>query len=504
MPVDYTIYLVTDSTMIPLSSTFLKQVEDSVNGGATIVQLREKSLSTLEFVERAQKVHEITKRKNIPLIINDRIDVALAINAEGVHVGQDDMPAKLARQLIGPDKILGVTCSTPEEVEIVCQDNVADYVGIGTVYKTLTKTDTTTPLGTGPIGIRRMLQVLKKRNHESPNPIKCVAIGGINETNVSKVMFQCAVEGQALDGVAIVSCIMAKEDAHQATITLRQHVDNPMTLEPTVEPNESSLRYNQVRKTCPLIHHITNNVVKNFSANITLSIGASPVMSELAQEFEDFAANVADIALVLNLGTPSEDQMQMFMHAIGIYNKYNKPIVFDPVAAGATKARLEACRTLLNCGHMAVIKGNVGEISAIWKLSSTYRPQQETVLMRGVDSVATLSDSQVIDIASQVSADFKSVVVVTGATNYIVDSHHQRVQTVAGGSELMGQVTGTGCSLGSTIASFVSSRGNHSIFDAVVTAVRLYNDAGSQASISATTPGEFQTKFIDCLYLQSK
>lgn len=503
MEVDYKVYLVTDSTMIPESSTFLKQVEDSVEAGATIVQLREKSIPTLDFIERARKVHEITKKKGIPLIINDRIDVALAIDAEGVHVGQDDMPATLARKLIGPNKILGVTCSNPEEVEIVCKENVADYVGIGTVYKTMTKTDTKTPLGAGPIGLRSMLQVLKKRNSDQNlSPIKCVAIGGINETNVSKVMFQCAIEGQKLDGVAVVSCIMAKPDAYKATIELKQQIDNPMKL--LKSSKVEKLPFNLVRKTCPLVHHITNNVVKNFSANVTLAIGASPVMSELSQEFEEFAANVPDLALVLNVGTPSEEQMQMFIHAINIYNKYDKPIVFDPVAVGATTARLNASRTLLNSGHLTVIKGNVGEIAAIWKLCSTYEKASETVLMRGVDSVSTVSVDKIINMAFQVSADFKSIVIVTGAKNYIVDAHNGHQCVVQGGSELMGQITGTGCSLGSTVAAFLASKGDSSDFNACVAAVTLYNEAGRKAGSKTTTPGDFHGKFIDALYLESK
>ena len=139
MKVDYTLYLVTDSGMVPESSSFLKQVEDSINSGATIVQLREKSLSTLEFIKRAEQVHKLTQKQGIPLIINDRVDVALAVNAEGVHVGQDDMPAAIARKLIGDDKILGVTCSNVTEVQEVVEQGIADYVGLGTVYKTNTK-----------------------------------------------------------------------------------------------------------------------------------------------------------------------------------------------------------------------------------------------------------------------------------------------------------------------------------------------------------------------------
>lgn len=215
--VDYSIYLVTDSTMVPESSTFLRQVEDSLRGGATLIQLREKNLLTLEFIERAEKVHALTKKFSVPLIINDRVDVALAIDAEGVHVGQDDMPARTVRKLIGATKILGVTCSNPEEVSAVCKDNVADYVGLGTVYQTNTKKDVDNPDGCGPIGIRKMLQVLGQHNTGRASTIKCVAIGGVNHSNAAKVLYQCRYRDQALDGLAIVSCIMANNDAFAAT-----------------------------------------------------------------------------------------------------------------------------------------------------------------------------------------------------------------------------------------------------------------------------------------------
>ncbi|KAK7684882.1 hypothetical protein QCA50_012131 [Cerrena zonata] len=304
--------------MIPESSTFLRQVEESIENGATIVQLREKTLGTRDFIARASKVHELTKKKGIPLIINDRVDVALAVDAEGIHVGQDDMPAATVRELIGPDKIIGVTCSNVEETQQVCDEGIADYVGLGTVYYTNTKKDTKTPQGTGPIGVRKMLQVLRKHNTSKSNKsIRSVAIGGINQTNAAKVLYQCAIPQQSLDGVAIVSCIMASEDAAGGTAKLEDKVA-------------------AVQNAKPLVHHITNNVVKNFSANVTLAIGASPIMSELAQEYEEFATNIPNLSLVVNLGTPSDDLMLAFVHALQVYNKHGKYIVFDPVAGGAT------------------------------------------------------------------------------------------------------------------------------------------------------------------------
>lgn len=530
--VDYTLYLVTDSTMIPEGSTFLKQVENSINNGATMVQLREKTLLTLDFIERASQVHELTLKRGIPLIINDKVDVALAIDAEGVHVGQDDMPASIVRKLVGPNKIVGVSCSFPSEVEAVCKEGLADYVGLGTVYKTNTKTNVLVPQGTGPIGVRKMLQVLKAHNAEQGNSyISSVAIGGINESNASKVLYQSAIPGQSLNGVAVVSCIMASNNAAESTIKLENVIKSSV---PWVKDltNESLCKTTDVKikavvKSKPLIHHITNNVVKNFSANVTLSIGASPIMSELPDEFEEFASLIPNLALVLNLGTPSTSQMDVFKHAISVYNKHGKHIIFDPVAAGASSPRLECCKELLNAGQFSVIKGNVGEILAIWKLTSKYQVSEtgkNDLLMRGVDSVAEINESDILRIGKEVAQDFRAIVVITGAKNFVFDGicvskdsqnihdasspnnvddiKHTHIQ---GGHEVMSSITGTGCSLGSTIAAFVAANadGNSgktfNIFEAVVGAVEFYNKCGFEVGKDVTGPGSFMIRFLDHL-----
>lgn len=535
MVVDYSVYLVTDSTMIPESSTFLRQVEESIENGATIVQLREKTLGTRDFIARASKVHELTKKKGIPLIINDRVDVALAVDAEGIHVGQDDMPAATVRELIGPDKIIGVTCSNVEETQQVCDEGIADYVGLGTVYFTNTKKDTKTPQGTGPIGVRKMLQVLRKHNTSKSNKsIRSVAIGGINQANAAKVLYQCAIPQQSLDGVAIVSCIMASEDAAGSTIELAEVINLTVPWIRKISNSGTAKLQDKVaavQNAKPLVHHITNNVVKNFSANVTLAIGASPIMSELAQEYEEFATNIPNLSLVVNLGTPSDDLMLAFVHALQIYNKHGKYIVFDPVAGGATNARLEACRNLLNAGQPSVIKGNVGEILAIWKLTSSYQVDSDSAgqsLMRGVDSIADLEDDVIIRIGQEVAQDFRTVVVITGKTNFVIDGTYAEskstyiwdvkapvraselpVTKIQGGHPLMGSITGSGCSLGSTIAAFIASHADgrsrdtnesFNIGEAVVGAVELYNKAGELAGKETSTPGAFMVKFLDKLY----
>lgn len=485
---DYLLYLVTDSTMVPENCTFLGQVQQAVDNGATIVQLREKSLSTLDFVERAKQVLAITRPKNIPLIINDRIDVALAVDADGVHVGQDDMPAAIARKLIGPDKILGVSCTSKEETLQVCTDGVADYVGLGTVYPTKTKDVKNV---CGPIGVRRLLQVLKAH----PN-MSCVAIGGINHTNAAKVLFQCQVADREVDGVAVVSCIMAAADAGDATKRLVDVMKAPPKW--CYDIAKVPLYMRPETELAPLVHHITNNVVKNFCANVTLAIGASPIMSELPEEFDEFAALPGPGALVVNMGTPNAQLMEVFLEGIRAYNSRGKPVVFDPVAAGASKARLAAAKTLLNAGHFAVIKGNLGEIAALDKLTSEYDASSSNVTMVGVDSAGSVDTNVIEAMGRRVSAEFKAVVVVTGELNYIVDAtgSEHTVKTVRGGSRMMASVTGTGCAMGSVIAAYVAGAVHRklSLAEAVLSAVTRYNKP-----IPRKQPGLFVPHFIDNL-----
>lgn len=144
--VDYSLYLVTDRSLVPEGKTFLGQIERALEGGVTLVQLREKETETGAFINFALKVKELTRKYGVPLIINDRLDVAQAIDAEGVHIGQDDMPLIQARQILGPKKIIGVSCNNEEEAEIAIRDG-ADYLGIGAVWFTSTKKNIKTPLG---------------------------------------------------------------------------------------------------------------------------------------------------------------------------------------------------------------------------------------------------------------------------------------------------------------------------------------------------------------------
>lgn len=198
---DPSLYFITDSTNYS-EEEFLRRVEQGLIGGATLVQLREKEKSTREYIELADKVHAITKRYKVPLIIDDRVDVALAIDAEGVHVGASDMPVATARRLMGADKIVGATAKTvPWAMEAYEQG--ADYLGVGAIFPTTTKVITV------------LTAVETLRDICSTVPIPVNAIGGLNKDNID------ILEGIPVAGICVVSAIMKADDPKLAAQELK-------------------------------------------------------------------------------------------------------------------------------------------------------------------------------------------------------------------------------------------------------------------------------------------
>ena len=201
MKFDSSMYFITDSTNYS-EEEFLYRVEQALMGGITLIQLREKDKSTREYMDLAEKVHTLTKKYNVPLIIDDRVDVALAIDAEGVHVGQSDMPVSIARKLMGDDKIVGATTKTVEQaVEAYAQG--ADYLGVGAIYPTTTKVKTVLT-STETLG-----------NICSAVPIPVNAIGGLNKDNID------VLKGIPIAGICVVSAIMKADDPKQAAVELQ-------------------------------------------------------------------------------------------------------------------------------------------------------------------------------------------------------------------------------------------------------------------------------------------
>ena len=203
--IDYSLYLVTDRKQ-PAPGTFEKVVEEALKGGVTLVQLREKEGDTGLLYERAVKLKQITKAYHVPLIIDDRIDIMMAADADGVHLGQSDMPAALARKLIGADKIMGVSAGTLEEA-VKAEKEGADYLGVGAMFPTATKKDADI---TTPETLRKIMDTVH---------IPVVTIGGMNERTIP------LFKGYGLSGFAVVSAIMASREPEKAARKLKRIID---------------------------------------------------------------------------------------------------------------------------------------------------------------------------------------------------------------------------------------------------------------------------------------
>ena len=197
---DTSLYFITDSTGFS-EEEFLCRTEAALQGGVTFLQIREKEKSTREYLSLAQKVHKLTQQYGVPLIIDDRLDVAMAVDAEGVHLGQSDMPIDLARSIFGQEKIIGATAKTvPQALEAYEQG--ADYLGVGAIYPTTTKVKT----------VLTSTDTLRDICAAVPIPVN--AIGGLNKNNID------VLRGIPIAGICVVSAIMKAEDPRQAAIDL--------------------------------------------------------------------------------------------------------------------------------------------------------------------------------------------------------------------------------------------------------------------------------------------
>ncbi|MBB4038002.1 thiamine-phosphate pyrophosphorylase [Dysgonomonas hofstadii] len=206
LPFDLSLYLVTDRSL-SLGRTLSEVVEAAVKGGVTMVQLREKDCSGKEFYELAMLMKTLLKPYKVPLIINDRLDIALACDADGLHIGQDDIPYPIVRKLMGKDKIIGLSVENIEDT-IEANNLDVDYIGISPVFSTLTKTDTASALGLD--GVKEITRISK---HPS------VGIGGINQSNAKDIIHAGA------DGISVVSAIMSANDPSLAASELRKIVN---------------------------------------------------------------------------------------------------------------------------------------------------------------------------------------------------------------------------------------------------------------------------------------
>ncbi|KAH6654211.1 Hydroxyethylthiazole kinase family-domain-containing protein [Truncatella angustata] len=495
---DYSLYLVTDQTPAILGGKdIVAVVESALKGGVTIVQYREKHADTGGMVATARRLHAVTKKYGVPLLINDRVDVALAVGCEGVHVGQDDLDLATVRRLLGDDKIIGVTASNIEEVHHAATGG-ADYLGIGTVFATQTKENTKSIIGT--TGLQQLLGYLRTSNSK----VKTVCIGGINASNASRVMWQSASLNRSLDGIAVVSAIVAAPSPESASKELLQLVKTPPPFA-KYSPSQAHVSRSveeilklvpdiirKVDETKPLSHNMTNLVVQNFAANVALSVGASPIMANYGEEAKDLAALGG--SLVVNMGTVTPEGLENYQKALKAYNNAGGPVVFDPVGAGATAVRRAATKTILNGGYVDVLKGNQSEVL-------TCTPSGSSLQQRGVDSASdsSVSEDKLGATVKELAQLRRNTVVMTAKTDLV--SAGGSVYAVDNGHEYLGMVTGTGCCLGTTISAMVAAYPEDKLA-ATVAGLLLYEIAAEIAAERQDVkgPGTFVPAFLDELY----
>ena len=207
---DYRLYLVTDRNCLQ-QQTLEQAVEQAILGGVTLVQLREKAIASKAFYERALRIKAICHHYNVPLLINDRVDIALAVVADGVHIGQSDLPCGVVRQILGKDKIIGVSARTAQQA-IQAQADGADYLGVGAMFATSTKQDAQT------VTIASLTQIRQSVT------LPIVAIGGINHTTLPALQQALQAADTSIDGVAVVSAILGQKDVKLASEQLKKMI----------------------------------------------------------------------------------------------------------------------------------------------------------------------------------------------------------------------------------------------------------------------------------------
>ena len=437
------LYAVTDTSWLR-GRTLAQQVEEALRGGATMVQLREKELQGEALEQEAREILALCRQYGVPLLINDDVMLAKKIGADGVHVGQDDMSAAKARELLGEDAVIGVTARTVEQA-VAAQEAGADYLGSGAVFGTSTKKDAK------PMDPAYFQQICESVS------IPVVAIGGVTLDNIREL------EGRKMSGFAIVSGIFAAEDIETRTRDLWKAAQELCL------PGQVSRLKMEILRRHPVVQCITNIVTVNDCANALLAVGASPTMAHHPEEMEEFAA-VCD-ALVCNMGATESLEAMMAAGKADTAGP-SRPVVIDPVGCATSAFRRRKCLELIDAVHPACIRGNGAEIRALVTDHRTARGVDDLFLQEKTEGPADKNGQSGAEISEdQPSSDFSlseetvrcarqlsrmtgAIVIASGETDYVVCG--DRVYSVRGGSAWMTRVTGTGCMLSVLLGAFLS------------------------------------------------
>ena len=453
IPFDLSLYLVTDR---PLSGgrDMAWIVREAAAGGVTMVQLREKECSTAEFIALARELKRALSPLGIPLIINDRVDVALAVDADGVHIGQSDMPYDVARRLLGPDKIIGLSVETMEEV-IAANALDVDYIGISPVYATPTKTDTLAPFGLG--GIEEVMRLSRHR---------CVAIGGMNRATIGEVI------ARGVEGVAVVSAIVAADSPREASEELasiirdrRSESSKPSEYSENSESSENSkTNHSSIKKVLTIAGSDSGGGagiqadIKSISANGCFA--ASAITAITAQNtlgvnaVEGLSIDIIEGQIDAVLSDIGADSIKIGMlHSAEVVQcvarmlrKYNiKDVVLDPVMVSTSGHRLieESAIEVLKAELMPmarVITPNIPEAEIL--LGEAISKQDD--LLAAARRLAEKYGVSVLLKAGHLVNDELIDIFYNHETEEVVELNARRVDTR--------NTHGTGCTLSSAFA----------------------------------------------------
>lgn len=501
------LYLVLDhDTMSP---TQIEQLECwlplVLTCGVDMLQVRCKSLAFRDFMTFAQRAHAIAQSCFVPLIINDRLDIAMLIDADGIHLGQDDMPLVHAIKLWSTHttrpKIYGVTVRSPDQA-ILAESQGASYLGTDAVFETITKTYTTANPPLGYEGLKQILASVK---------IRVYAIGGLEPHLLKDLFHNTSTLNNTLGGACFVKTIIKSDHPENIVKSIRTILDTTWIDSSKHQVCSLNWAYDAleaIRKKRPLIHHLSNLVVMDFSANLTLAIGASPLMAHAIKELEEIVA-ISD-ALVVNIGTLDDSFVSSAEYAIVSATKKSIPIILDPVGIGASAYRLEVFDKLATLAvssnmNLVVIKGNLGEITALAGYSA---------FSHGVDaSDARANPTAISTLLKGVAIKYRSIIVCTGPVDYITDGHV--IYSIHNGNALLTRITGSGCGLGSIIAAFAAvaaTSGDLSsssplpsqwnLFQSSVASVLTFTIASEIASKTSQSlgPGSLKSLLLDAIY----
>ena len=455
------LYVLTDEIGTP-DDVVVERVRDALRGGARVVQYRHKGNQHEESVDVCRELAQICKENGAIFLVNDRPELARDVDADGVHVGQDDGTVQRARNVVGPGKVVGASCYGDVDRALKAVEQGADYVAFGSFFPSPTKPKS-------DVVPTHVIDEARQRGIKVP----ICAIGGLDHNSMPQMT------PHVPDMYACVSAVWKGQDVVGNTKRLTMRTQEGLQ-------EKIFQQLEQMKSKTPLVQAITNYVTINDCANILLAIGASPAMCESSDEAYGFSA--ISSAVYCNIGSLTKEQEHAILQASRGAKEANVPMILDPVGCAAIPRRIQYVDKVRSFGKVDVVKGNLGEIKALMGKAS---------LVRGVDSLEEGTDG--VESCKALAQDWDCVVVATGKKDIITDG--ETVILIDNGVELFTKITGAGCMAGALIAAFCGAT-----TDLLVAAAAAHLCMGVAGELAfeqnkGNLPGSFRAHLMDQIYL---